>query len=342
MNLAVHSTPSAMSHRSSTWVRKASLISALFALAGCGEPDAEEDDGAGSGANLILLDEHNYTSTSSLTLPTVETASATDLDICWSDVATDLQCHELAPQTDLDNVALLRFLHLTEEDVEQRLTAGQLAQSEIDGYLEYNTDHASTCTKLSAMSFFGTAIDISEEYIVNTDNTYMLLFAHGTTPGVGARTMIFIKPTTASTNTVVDAQSGCGFLDFTANIAASTPLQVPSAGPWRLDWRDITRDGGGNPVAFEAIDSVLLGYYENKTIADIEAEIFDIELIASALWEIQLTGGRTADLANAQQRGGSGELFTGFDRGPGVWLLALMCSTCQNPAPILLTVLEPT
>ena len=43
-----------------------------------------------------------------------------------------------------------------------------------------------------------------------------------------------------------------------------------------------------------------------------------------------------------QQRGGSGELFTGFDRGPGVWLLALMCSTCQNPAPILLTVLEPT
>jgi hypothetical protein len=192
------------------------------------------------------------------------------------------------------------------------------------------------------MSLFGTEIDITEEYVVSADNTYMLVFAHGTTPGVGARTMMFIQPTTSSTNTTVNAQAGCGFLEFAADLTTPTRLPIPSAGPWRLDWRELTRDGGGNAIPFEAIDGLLLGFYENMTVADLEADIFDIELIATTLWEIQLTGGRTADLANAQQRGGSGELFTGFDRGSGVWMLALMCSTCQNPSPILLTVLEPT
>mgnify|MGYP005741916403 CR=1 FL=1 len=33
--------------------------------------------------------------------------------------------------------------------------------------------------------------------------------------------------------------------------------------------------------------------------------------------------------------------FTGFS-GDGIWILALTCSTCANPAPLFLTVLEPT
>jgi hypothetical protein len=59
------------------------------------------------------------------------------------------------------------------------------------------------------------------------------------------------------------------------------------------------------------------------------------------LWELPLTGGRTADLSKATLRG-SGTAFPGFSTTePGVWMLGLMCSTCQNPAPLLLTVVEP-
>jgi hypothetical protein len=327
-------------HRSST-VAAFALFCAALPLGGCGENGPEEDPDDAAGANIIIQDANNYQSQSSLSIPTVETASATDLDICWTDAVDDLQCHELDPQADVDNVALLRFLHLSEEEVEERLTAGQLAQSEVDGYLEFNTDHTSTCAKLSSMSFFGTAIDVEEEYMESSDHTYMLLFAEGTTPGVGARTMTFVRPTATSTNTTVAAPTGCGLLEFSADLSSAEALGVPAAGPWVIDWRNITSDGQGNPVVFENIDGVLIGFYEGMTAADLEAQIFDLELLATSLWEIELTGGRTADLAKAKERE-SGARFSGFERDEeGLWVLGLMCNTCQNPAPIVLATLQP-
>lgn len=314
----------------------------VLASFGCESTDGTKDDEGGGAPNIELGDANNYVTESSLSIPTIQTAPGVDLDICWGELTSDLQCHDLDPQPDIDNVALLRFLHLSEEEVEQRLAGSQLSQSEVAGYVDYKTDHQSTCTKLSSLSLFGTPIELAEEYVESSDYTYMLLFAEGTTPGVGARSMIFIEPTSASTNTMVEATSGCGLLSFSADLASVDPVPVPSAGPWVVDWRKVTRDGQGNPVAFESIDGLLIGFYEGTTAEQIQEQIFDLELMATSLWELQLTGGRTANLANAQQRG-TGEPFPGFGAfGAGTWLLALMCSTCQNPAPIVLTVLSPT
>ncbi|HMI93708.1 MAG TPA: hypothetical protein VK509_20180 [Polyangiales bacterium] len=318
------------------------LIGIACAAFSCESTDAGKDGDDGARGNIVLLDEHNYRTTSSLTLPTVETASGTDLDICWDKVEKDIQCHGVAAQEDLDTVALLRFLHLSKKEVEAKLTSGQLDQSEIDGYLEYLTDHEATCAPLSAMTFFETPIDIEEEYVESDDHVYLLLFAEGTTPGVGARVMMFLNPTSNSTNTEVSAESGCGALEFSADLSDVTKVEVPADGPWVIDWRDITEDGQGNEIVFEAIDGVLIGFYEGVTVAELEAQILDLELIATSLWEIELDGGRTADLADARGRDGAGR-FPGFDRDKeGVWMLGLMCSTCQNPSPLLLAVIEPT
>jgi hypothetical protein len=310
---------------------------ALALMAGCGgsnSPPAER-------GNVVLRDANNYQSTSSLSVPTVETAPATDLDICWSTAVTDIQCHPVMPVMDLDNVSLLR-LHLSETEVETRLTAGQLAQSEVDGYLDYRTDKVTTCMKLSQFSFFGTVIKVQEEYIESAERTYMLLFTKGTKPGVGARTMTFIRPTAQSTNTKVDAPTGCGMLQFSADLASAARVDIPAAGPWVVDWADVTRDGQGNPVVFEQMDGLVMGYYEGKTAADLEANIFDIELIATSLWDLRLLGGRKVDLAMAKDRM-TGATFGGFEgRAPGVWMLGLTCSSCQNPAPIVLSILNPT
>ena len=88
-------------------------------------------------------------------------------------------------------------------------------------------------------------------------------------------------------------------LDFSADLASLTKLPVPVAGPWILDWRDITRDGQGSTVPIQKIDGVTIGFYAGMTVADLQARIFDIELIATALWDVKLAGGRTADLATA-------------------------------------------
>jgi hypothetical protein len=313
------------------------LVAALSLPAACGSA-SKPDDARG---NVIVRDEHNYKTTADLAIPTVETAAATDLDICWSDVATDIQCHAVSAQADLDNVSLLRISHLSQEQVQKRLAAGTLTQSEVAGYLDFHTDHSATCTKLSALSFFGTLIKVTEEYVEDPDFTYLLLFSKGTTPGLGARAMTFIKPTATSTNTAVAARAGCGMLDFTADLHTLTNLPVPAAGPWVLDWRDITRDGQGNAVPFEKIDGVTIGFYAGKTPADLEAQIFDIEMIATTLWDLELSAGKTADLSLAKDRA-SGAAFTGFDRAEtGTWMLALTCSRCQTPAPVVLAILAP-
>jgi hypothetical protein len=297
----------------------------VLLLCSCESTNAEDGSDDGARGNVLLLDAHNYASTSSLAIPTVETAPAADLEICWPEAVADIRCHDVEPQDDIDTVALLRFLHLSEEQVEVELTSGEIAQSEVDGYLEYLTDHESTCAPLSAMTFFGTPVEIEEEYVESDDHTYLLLFAAGTTPGVGARTMVFVRPTSNSTNTRVNAPSGCGFLDFSADLASAEPVPIPKDGPWVVDWRDVTRDSQGLEIVYQNIDSVQVGFFAGMTVAELEEEILDLELIATGLWQVELEGGRTADLAEE-----------------GVWLLALMCSTCQNPSPIVLAVLEPT
>src|SRR5262245_51711060 len=188
---------------------------AACGLAGCGSA-ASPGDPRG---NLLLRDANNYTTTASLTIPVVETAAATDVDICWTGVVSDLQCHPVSATADLDNVALLRISHLSKQQVQVRLAAGTLSQSDVAGYLDLHTDHASTCAKLSQLSFFGTLIDVPSQYIESTDYTYLLLFTKGTTPGLGARSMVFLQPTASSANTKVDGSTGCGLLDFSADLS---------------------------------------------------------------------------------------------------------------------------
>ena len=314
-----------------------SLLVAVLAF-GCGS------DGKSGAAlpigSIALKDENNYSTTSSLTIPTVETVAA-DLDICWGEVKRDLQCHDVYPLAQLDNLSLLRLLHLSEDEVEAKLTAGELSQSMVDGYLDYHTDHESTCTKLSSLSFFGTEIDVASEYTESPDRVYLLILSKGTTPGVGARTLTFVRPSESSSNTRVDMKDGCGMLAFTASLASATPVAVPAKAPWVVDWRGLTRDGQGNAIAFETVDRLMVGFFRDATVADLEEKIFDIELIATSLWEAQLSGGKKVDLSFLRERG-SDAPFAGFTRRDGVWLLALLCSTCQNPQPVVLAILEPS
>src|SRR5262249_3942541 len=158
------------------------VFAAVTWLAGCGGSTMAGDPRG----NLLLRDENNYNTDAKLSIPIVETASAMDIDICWSAVASDLQCHPGSATADLDNVGLLRISHLSKGQVETRLAAGTLSQSDVAGYLDFPTDHTNTCVKLSQLSFFGTPINVPAQYVESTDYTYLLLFTKGTTPGLGA------------------------------------------------------------------------------------------------------------------------------------------------------------
>jgi hypothetical protein len=322
-----------------SWPVKRCAAALLVAGAGCGTPTSTDP---APGKVIIIGDENNYTTTTGLTIPVVDTAPATDLDICWDHITDDLLCHPLSAQTDLDNVALLRIGHLSNEQVEDALAAGLLSQSQVTGYLDYPTNHTSTCMKLSQLSFFETVIDVPSQYVESSDFSYLLLFATGTRAGSGARSMLFLNPTAASTNTRIDADTGCGLLQFSADLASPKPVPISAKGPWIVEWRDVTRDGQGNRAHLREIDRLTLGFFEGMSVADVQASILDVELIATTLWDVTLTGEKTADLSTCRDRA-KGTSFEGFRRDqPGTWMLALTCSTCQSPAPVVFSILAPS
>lgn len=290
---------------------------------------------------IVLRDANNYRSSATLTIPVVETA-AEDFEICWGAITHDIRCHELMPTTAIDAVGLVRISGLSSSEVEQALANDSLESRSISGYIDYKADHESTCIQASAMTLFGTEVDFGEVYVESEDSSYLLVFNEGTAPGVGARTMTFVRPSASSTNLRVDAPaSGCDILEFDADLTALEAVPVPRAGPWIIDWSEMTTNGQGNPFVHQDIDQVLVAFYEGMTVADLEARILDLELLATRLWELPLLGGRTADLAEATLRGGS-ERFGGFETArAGTWVLGLSCTTCQNPAPVMLTLLQP-
>ena len=47
-------------------------------------------------ADVVLMDANNYTSLTTLALPTIQTAPGADLMVCWDGLMKDLLCHDIA------------------------------------------------------------------------------------------------------------------------------------------------------------------------------------------------------------------------------------------------------
>jgi hypothetical protein len=321
---------------------KRALLLVTAVSIGCGGSDG--GGGPQPEGNVVLRDENNYTSQSTLTIPVTQTAAGADLEICWGGIMKDILCHDMVPATDIDNVSFLHIQNMSKAQIETKLALGQLTTSQVKLYRDFHVDQTgtTTCTKLSTLSFGGTSANPAQDYVEGAANKYLLLFANGTIPGTGTRTMTFIEPVATATATAVAAPDGCSsnILDFTADLATRKPLDIPTAGPWNVDWSLITRDSMGNTVIFQNLDQVMVGFYQGKTVADLEADFLNIQISATALYQMPVpTGAKFVDLANAKDA--SGAAFPGFDRSDGTWAVAVLCSKCQVPAPVAMSILQP-
>jgi hypothetical protein len=323
---------------------RAVLVASLFALplfAACESTDSKSDAGAKPVGNVIIKDINNYSATSQLTIPRVQTAPQADLNICWPAVSTDLLCHAVSPATDIDNVSFLQVVSLTEAQIQTALGTGQSFNKNVAIYRDHHVNHTTgeACTALSSLSLGTTTVSPTLDYVAAADKTYMLLFSKGTTMGTGARTMLFIEPTVGATTTTVNATEGCGILNFTPDITTPQALSIPKAGPWVVDWSQLTRDGLGNAVVFQNIDSLMVGYYEGMTVDQVQARFLDLQIMTTALYQVAIPQGvKYVDLATATGTTGA---FPGFTSLGGVWAVALLCSSCQVPAPVALAILSP-
>lgn len=287
---------------------------------------------------IALGDSTNYSYTGDIDAPSHETVSAQNVEICWDGMTDDIQCHEVDPTSDPGLITMARFNNLLEVEVEEQISNDSLSQSELSGFLTYEIEGGETCADLEDFTLDGTPVVLAEQYYEG-GGTYLLLISRGIVPGQNIISMDFLVPLESSDVTQVDIGPACATLDFAADLTSSDAIELPAGGSsWVVDWGDVTVNGLGNPIALANIDRLLLGYYAGMSVADVEDSFLDLELVATELYYMDLFNTFEADLADAT--GDDGD-FDGFDPVDGTWVLALMCTTCSNPAPLYATVILP-
>jgi hypothetical protein len=310
---------------------------------------SSKSGGSGPKGNVVIQDANNYTSTSMLNIPVVQTAPLSDLTFTWDAVTKDLLCHTAGT---IDNVAFLQIKNQNQMQVEQKLAVGLIGQKQVAIYGEKHTGTGSasplTSVQLSTFDFYN-PFTPATDYAVSSTTQYVMLFTHGTTLGSGAQSMVFIQPTDGVTTTAVSAPNPCPdgmgnganeILNFVPTLS-SMAVSVPTAGPWKLDWSEITMDNFGNPVDFSVtqLDKVEVGFFQGKQPSAIAADFLNVEQDATMLYTYSVPQGQLyVDLASTPTSGGT---FPGFGMTGGTWAAAVLCSACSVPAPVVFTILAP-
>ena len=299
---------------------------------------------------MVFQDVNNYTSVTSLTIPVVQTAPGADLTVCWGGLQNDLLCHPITAaggSNSIDNVGFAQIPNIPQSTVAAQLAVGQFDDNLAREYGDYHTDQAAagvTCAMLSQFKLGGEFIIPGTHYLENQTTTYMLVFSTGTAPTVGTKSMMFLQPTSTSNVTTVNAIDACAtnVLSFQATLGQNMPISATDSSKWHVDWSKLTMDSFGNDVLFTKIDKVLIGFYQGKTKADLQTNFKDIEITATTLYEVPVApGARDVKLTDAKVRGGTTP-FPGFSgQTDGVWAIAVTCSKCQVPAPVLMTIFDP-
>jgi len=79
----------------------------------------------------------------------------------------------------------------------------------------------------------------------------------------------------------------------------------------------------------------MVAQYESLGIADLEKDFLRIDALAVQVWNADIEGRSTFDLTTLVSE--KGQAFSGFGED-GLWILALRCTTCSNPAPPFLAI----
>ena len=291
----------------------------------------------GCGTHTIeLADDDNYSFTTSMGGDVVAIESCPDeVTIDWAGLSVDLQGHAVDAVADVDLVRVVRFANYTPTEVLERIAANDLPQSEISGTVEYEPTGGETSAPLSAFDFQGTAIDPATE-VCEGLGTFLVTAMTGL---YEYRMLVFMAPTEGETTTTVELTSSTATLEFDPDLESSTTIEGPRAKDYLVDWMGLSRDGQGSPsFSLSNIDGLMLARYD-LSIPEIEDQFFDLETIATDIYQADVGGLGSYTLSELGTDGGAE--FQGFE-GEGYWILALRCSTCANPAPLFLGLIDPS
>ena len=285
--------------------------------------------GCGGTPTIVLTDAENYGFTSELTATCQPVKPASDLTITWADLDEDLLGGPIVPTTDIDALTLARFAGLSQADVLAGINGGVLAQRDVTAFANIEPVDGATSAALSGFATVGTPLDVS---VLTPDAGTFLLDAARRAPD-GRETYLtftFLCPAFDETNTTVVLSRDTASLSYEVDLRSLAPIALGSADDALIDWSDLTRAGNGGALVPFDIDRMRLVRYD-ADLAALEADLLDA--VTAAAWSADVGGWGDwllSDLVDAD-----GAPFEGF-ADPGLYWVALDCTTCLNPAPLFL------
>jgi hypothetical protein len=303
-------------------------------------------------ANVVITDPTNYSLTDSFDIKTFTLKDNTNLVFDWSALNKDFFGHTVNLPTDI-NLILVALWHMTPAQIEDALKADDIPLSSNAGVITALTS-GKTSVNLSDFTLLGQSIptDLIPMYFdTSTPNyqypqdqfTFMMMASTGTTPGKGPRgiALFHIDPGASATTLAMTPDSTK--LSYSVNLTKGAPVLVPASTPkLTVDWSQMMHNMIGNKYDFSQITRAAVAHFKNQTLEDLQSKFLDLETLADDWWQSTAIAGSSVDLSTLAKTSGSssGETFPGIDAS-GIWMTALFCDNCNNPAPWSITIMQP-
>jgi len=281
---------------------------------------------------LVLDDAQNYAIESSLTAESTTIASGTDTTVDWSGLTVDIQGKTMDPATDVSEVQIVRFSSLTEEQILEGINTDSLEQSDVTGAATFNPESGDTDALLSEFGFFNVSIDPAEE-VVEGMGTYLVSIKSDV---YWYRSFSFFLPVVGAPVVPVIIDNESAVLTLSVEMDAGDALEAPRSKQYIVDWTELTTDGYGREIDLSNLDLMMLGRY-TQDLSELESTFTFLEEMAEEKYTGSIESVGSIDLATMLDD--AGNPFVDFT-GDGTWVLALRCSTCINPAPPFLAIVE--
>lgn len=320
-----------------TWLALAAPLSLLGCETPVDDDDSVADDDSGPvDESLDLTDANNYSYTNAISIASQDVEIGQDFEIDFSALTVDIQLHDMDPAEDIDGASLIYFPILSQEEVEAAISEDSLTQPDTQYFYLWTNPGTETGFMATEYEIVGNSF-VPDEVFTSEEGTWLARLTTGTTL---TRMVTFVQPSTTTTNRLLTIGNDSAAIDFDPDLEGLSSIELAGEpASYVAGWSAVTTNGLGNAFNADLVTEVMIGRYEGFTLADLEADFFDLEVNAAEIYYAPVSQSTSADLTTATDAGGAG--FTAF--GPeSLWLLALRCNGCVNPAPPFLTVIHVT
>jgi hypothetical protein len=328
------------------------VMSAALAVPACGSGSSNPAV-ACNGTELKAAEVHNYTVTSSITLPPIKVGQRKNLTFDWSAITTDLMNHTIDPKKDVKLVVLLAWdIPLTNSADETKSLQYKFIHDTIDGPdmvavpMQY-PPNGQTSANLYDFTISGnrvqpaqidTYFDLSNQHPPE-NYCYTVMISSSTVVGSGAIRLQSIVLDANSDNSEVKVSNDSAQLAFKADLTKLTPMGIPAGtADITLDWSNIKTNAIGDVFMTNSITTVMVGHYK-ETPAELSDKFLSLDRIATELYRADIDSGTTLKFSDLKDS--DGNKFTGITED-GTWIVGLQCGTCHNPSPLFVTILKPS